>query len=164
MMGTNTVRGGHSFARRFAGAGVKCGVMDAMNTPVPDSAAYCNKCGAANPQSAVVCYTCGHVHTRLIELPPEERRANAIELWFWIGLRITCGVALCVGQSLPTSGATLDAALLGRIVGSTAIPVAIGAVLGSGSWARSSRWFLGAALVFPIVHYLSVVFGRIHLR
>lgn len=37
----------------------------------------------------------------------------------------------------------------GRIFGALAIPVAIGAVLGSGSWASSSRWFLGAALILP---------------
>jgi hypothetical protein len=36
-----------------------------------------------------------------------------VEQWFWIALRIICGVALCIGRVLPTSGAALNAAVLG---------------------------------------------------
>jgi len=101
----------------------------------------------------------------MIELPREAQSSIVVvEQWFWIALRIACGVALCIGQVLPTSGTILNASLLGSIFGTLAIPVCIGAVLGDGNWARSSRWFLGAALVLPIVHYLAEVVGRIHLR
>jgi hypothetical protein len=137
-----------------------------MNTTAtPKEVVYCNNCGNANPRHAAVCCNCGHVHARIIEVPREEQRAIVVvERWFWIALRIVCGVALCIGRVLPTSGTTLNAAVLGGIFGSLAIPVGIGAVLGEGNWAESSRWFLGAALVLPIWTYLVTVLGRIHLR
>ena len=134
-------------------------------TETPNEVVYCNKCGTANPRHAAVCCNCGYVHARTIEVPREEQSGIVLaEQWFWIALRIICGVALCIGRVLPTSGTALNAAVLGRIFGSLAIPVCIGAVLGGGNWARSSRWFLGAALVLPIWAYLVTVFGRVHLR
>jgi hypothetical protein len=145
--------------------GVECDRNSMTTTETPHEAVYCNNCGTANPQHAAVCCNCGHVHARIVEVPREAQSAIVVvEQWFWIALRIICGVSLCIGRVLPASGTTLNAALLGRIFGSLAIPVCIGAVLGGASWARSSRWFLGAALVLPIWTYFATVFGRIHLR
>jgi ribosomal protein L40E len=125
---------------------------------------YCNHCGTANPPRAAICCNCGHVHAREIVVPPPKESAIVVEQWFWIALRIICGVGLSVGGVVPLSGATVNAALLGRIFGALAIPVVIAAVFGNGNWARSSRWFLGAALIVPVVRYVVAVFGRIHLR
>lgn len=38
-----------------------------------------------------------------------------------------------------------------------AIPVVIAAVPGNRNWARSSRWFLGTALILPVVQQFSPV-------
>ena len=54
--------------------------------------------------------------------------------------------------------------LLGSIFGTLAVPMVIAVMVGNGNWARSSRWFLGAALAIPVVHYVAAVFGRIHFR
>ena len=97
-------------------------------------------------------------------MPTAKESAIALEQWFWIVLRFVCGIGICVGGVVPMSGATLNPTILGSIVGALAIPVLISAVLGNGNWARSSRWFLGAALIVPVVHYIAAVFGRIHLR
>jgi hypothetical protein len=105
-----------------------------------------------------------HVHARLIEVPSVAESAIVVEQWFWIAILIVCGVALCIGSVVPISGAPMTAALLGRIFGALAIPVVVAALLGNANWARSSRWFLGAALILPVGQYIGAVFGRIHLR
>jgi hypothetical protein len=133
-------------------------------TGTPDAVVYCNHCGTANPPRTAVCCNCGHVHARVIEVPRGAQSAIVVEQWFWIAIRIICGVALCIGSVVPISGAPITAALLGGIFGTLAIPVAIAALLGNGNWARSSRWFLGAALILPVWQYIGAVFGRIRLR
>ena len=133
-------------------------------TEAPKEVVYCNHCGTANPPRGAVCCNCGHVHALQIAEPPMKESALVVEPWFWIALRIICGVALCIGGVVPTSGTTVSAVLLGSIVGALAIPVLMAAVLGNGNWGRSSRWFLGTALVVPVIHYLGAVLGRIHLR
>ncbi len=133
-------------------------------TGASEKVVYCNHCGTANPPRAAVCCNCGHVHAREIVVPPPKESALVLEQWFWIALRIVCGVGLCVGGVVPLSGATVNAVLLGSIFGELAIPVVIAAVLGNGNWARSSRWFLGVALAVPVLHYVAAVFGRIHFR
>lgn len=133
-------------------------------TETPKEVVYCNHCGTVNPPRSAVCCNCGHVHARVIEVPPEPKSAIVVEQWFWIAIRIVCGVSLCIGSVVPLSGTAVNAALLGRIFGSLAIPVVIAAVLGNGNWARSSRWFLGAALILPVAHYAGALFSRIHLR
>jgi hypothetical protein len=125
---------------------------------------YCNHCGTENPPRSAVCCNCGHVHALERPMPPEPPRAMPIERWAWIVLRIICGITLCVGRVVPTGGTPLNAALLGRIVGSLAIPIAIGAVVGGGNLAKSSRWFLWSALLLPILHYAGALLSRIHLR
>ena len=144
--------------------GVECDKNTMSATKTPGELLYCNHCGTPNPPRAVVCCNCGHVHAREIELPPEKATAIVVEQWFWVTLRIVCGVTLCIAGVVPTSGTTLSAALLGRIFGALAIPVVIAAVLGNGNLARSSRWFLGAALVVPVIHYAGTVLSRIRLH
>jgi hypothetical protein len=85
-----------------------------------------------------------------------------IERWFWISIRISLGLFLCISRELPASGATLTPALLGRIVGSIGVPVGIAAILSSGNWSRFSRWFLGASLILPIIKLAASVVSRIH--
>ena len=145
--------------------GVECDKNAMSATGTPNDAVYCNNCGTANPPRSAVCCNCGHVHARVVEVRDAPTPAIVtIEQWFWIGLRITCGVALCVEGVLPASGSTLNATLLGSIIGSLAIPVLLAALLGNGNWARSSRWFLGAALVLSVTPYLSAIVRRIHFR
>ena len=91
----------------------------------------------------------------------EAKPGITLEQWFWIVLRIVLGVAICIGRAVPMSGVEISPALLGSVFGSIAIPVAIGVVLGNGNWAKSSRWFLGAALLLPVAHYVGTVLARI---
>ena len=128
----------------------------------PERAKFCNNCGTANPPRSVVCCNCGHVHVRTIEVPIETRRAVNLERWFWISIRISLGLFLCISRELPASGATLTPALLGRIVASVGVPVAIAAILSDGNWSRFSRWFLGASLILPVFRLAASVVSRIH--
>jgi hypothetical protein len=139
------------------------GRTDPMQT-TSSEVVYCNNCGVANPRNSAICCNCGHVHAITSNTPQQVEPVVVVEQWFWIVLRIACGVVLSIGYVLPRSGTTLDAAVVGRMFGSIAIPVAIAAVLGGGKWGRSSRWFLGAALALVVVNSLSSVFGRIHFR
>lgn len=125
---------------------------------------YCNHCGTANPPRSAVCCNCGHVHAREISSATPKEGAVVVEQWFWIALRIVCGIGIGLGGTVPISGTTLNTKLLGTMLGALAIPVLIAAVLGNGNWTRSSKWFLGAALVVPVVHYLTAVLARIHLK
>lgn len=138
--------------------------MDQESRMAATEAAYCNHCGTANPPRAAVCCKCGHVHAREMSVLPEKTSTAVVEQWFWTSLKIVCGIGICLGGVVPISGAPLDTKLLGSVLGALAIPVLIAAVLGNGDWARSSRWFLGAALLVPIMHYLMSVFARIHLK
>ena len=97
-------------------------------------------------------------------MPREPEKVIVFERWVVIALRIVCGASLCIGRVVPLTGATLNPALLGRAVGSLAIPVALAAVLGKGDLARSSRWFLLVALLLPILHYAGTVLGRLHFQ
>jgi hypothetical protein len=136
--------------------------MDATETT--REVVYCNNCGTENPPRAAVCCNCGHVHAREIEVAREPQKAIFVERWVVIAIRILCGVTLSIARVVPTAGTTVNAALLGRIFGSLAIPVALAAVLGKGNLAKSSRWFLLVALLLPLLHYAGTVFGRIHFR
>jgi hypothetical protein len=123
---------------------------------------YCNNCGTANPPRSVVCCSCGHAHVRVIEVPPEAKRHIDVERWFWISIRILFGLFLCISRELPTSGTTLSAALVARMVASVAVPAGIAAILSGGNWSRFSRWFLGATLILPLVKLAASVVSRIH--
>jgi len=125
---------------------------------------FCNHCGTENPPRSVVCCSCGHVHVLEREVPPASPKGIPIERWAWIVVRIAFGIILCLGRVLPPGGTPLTAAVLGSIVASLAIPVAIAAVVGGGDLAKSSRWFLLASLVLPLLHYLGATLSRIHLR
>ena len=129
-------------------------------TEAPAEVVYCNQCGTANPSRSAICCSCGHVHARTMETV-EAKPGITLEQWFWIVLRIVLGVAICIGRAVPMSGVEISPALLGSVFGSIAIPVAIGVVLGNGNWAKSSRWFLGAALLLPVAHYVGTVLARI---
>jgi hypothetical protein len=125
---------------------------------------YCNQCGTANPLRTAVCCNCGHVHAAQLALRTHKDGVVVVERWFWIILRIACGVAICVSTVVPTSGAVVSPELLGSIFGVLAAPVVIAVMVGNGDWAKSSRWFLGAAVAIPVVHYVATVFARVRLR
>jgi hypothetical protein len=127
-------------------------------------AVYCNHCGTQNPPRSVICCGCGHVHAITRDVPESHDEAISVEQWVWNLLAIGCGVVVCLAHALPTSGALSKAALLGSICGSLAIPVVIGVLVGKGSWAKSSRWFLNAAVALALMRYLGELFGKIHSR
>ena len=143
---------------------VKCDMNAMSETQTIKEVVFCNHCGAENPPRSAVCCNCGHVHAREIELAHGPEKTVVLERWVVIAVRIICGVALCIARVVPTAGTTVNAALLGRIFGSLAIPVALGAVLGKGNLSRSSRWFLLVALLLPLLRYAGMVLGRIHFR
>jgi len=104
------------------------------------------------------------VHTRSLEIPQPQTSSFDLERWFWIVIRIACGVVVCVGHVLPAGNVVMSPMLLGQIVATFAIPVLFAVLLGWGNWAKASRWFLGGALLEVVFGLMRSMVSRIHYR